>query len=63
MNDDEEQYGISVSIWHPDTPKVEVKLSWPDEKSREVLTEAAFTLTTYALGISERMVSEADDDD
>jgi len=56
---DEDEYGIAVSVWHPDVAKVELRLSWVEPQSRERMLQAAASIAEQALNISMNMAAEA----
>jgi len=59
MSDDEDEYGISVSVWHPDVAKVELQLSWAEPQSRDGLLQAAASIAEQATNISMNLAAEA----
>ena len=59
---DEDEYGVAVSVWHPDAPKVELRLSWVEPQTRDRLLQAAASLAEQATNISMNLAAEDSDD-
>jgi len=57
---DEDEYGLSVAVWFPDAPKVEVRLTWAEPMLRGLLIEAAADLAGKVLDISKSMAEQSD---
>lgn len=59
-DEDEDGYRITVALEHPDRPKVELRLSWPEEKPVAYLAKVASDLTVYASEVGRGMVERID---